>query len=107
MRLQKIDKSGLFLVIFLLTNIYVFLEFSRRNKFGKFIEKFNSRAQEIFVEKYSERTDFSDHKFIKDTRVTLLRSLINNLDIFWLKIIKTFENSVVELTPEDIELQKR
>ena len=101
------DKSGRFLVSFLLTNIYVLLEFLRRNKYTEFIEKFNSKAQEIFVEKYSERTDFSAHKFIEGTNVKLLRGLINNLDKFWLKILKNFKNSAVELSPENIESQKR
>jgi hypothetical protein len=105
-QLAEVDKSGLFVTVFFLSNFYVLLDSIKRKKSGCFVEKFNSKLQKIFEAKYSGRSDFSQHKFVDNKKIVLFRglSLGKKLQKFWLKIIKTFQNTV-ELTPDDERVQ--
>jgi hypothetical protein len=105
-QLAEVDKSGLFLTVFFLSNFYVLLDYIKRKKLGYFVEKFNSKLQKIFDAKYSGRCNFSQHKFIDSKKIWLFRGLMKgaNCQKFWLAIIKKFQNTV-ELTPADERVQ--
>ena len=103
-----IDKSGFFLSAFFLSNINVLIDYIKKRKLKLFIEKFNSKSRELFQAKYSERTDFSDHKFIAHKDVRLFKGLsTTSLGDFWRKIMKKWSNAVVKLTPQDEQDQLR
>jgi hypothetical protein len=105
-QLAEVDKSGLFVTVFFLSNFYVLLDSIKRKKLGNFIEQFNSKLQKIFGAKYSGRSDFSQHKFIDNTRIQLFRGLSKSAHCqkFWQLIIKKFQNTV-ELTLADEPVQ--
>jgi hypothetical protein len=102
-QLAEIDKSGFFMIAFLLSNFYVLMEHIKYQKTQKFVEKFNAKLREIFQAKYSARSDFSQHKFIEHKKILLFKGLQvgENLQKFWKKILKKFSNNVVEMSPED------
>jgi hypothetical protein len=105
-QLAGIDKSSLFMVMFLLSNIYVLIKHIQCKKLGNFIWKFNSKLREIFVAKYAGRSDFSQHNFIGDIKLKLFQGLLKGVKYrkFWLAILKNFKNNV-ELTANDKRLQ--
>jgi hypothetical protein len=104
----EVDKSGLFLAVFFLSNFYVLIEYIKKKKLGYFVEKFNSKLREIFQTKYSGRSDFSQHKFIDNKDISLFKGLLRGekLQRFWQSIIKNFQNNV-ELTPADERVQSQ
>jgi hypothetical protein len=86
-QLAEMDKSGFFLIEFFLSNFDVLIEHIKKT--AVFVEKFNSKSQEIFGAKYSGRADFSQHKFIEKPKIELLRGLLTGerLQKFWKAII--------------------
>jgi hypothetical protein len=107
LRIAKMDENGLFISNLFLTNIYVCLDFMRRRKTGVFKTKFNQIVREKLQNKYQNRADFSNYHCIESDRPSLFRDALQNLPHFWDMIMKNFENSVFELSDEDLEIQKR
>ena len=101
--LAGLDKSGLFLTVFLLSNFYLLIDYTKKHKLKYFVEKFNLKSRELFEAKYSGRSDFSQHKFIATAQIRLFRGLLkgSNCQKFWQSIIKKIQNSVVKLTQDD------
>jgi hypothetical protein len=104
-QLAGIDKSGFFLSAFFLSNINALIEHIKKRKLKVFVDKFNSKSRELFQAQYSGRSDFSEHKFIKNKEVSLFRGLMtSSFGDFWRSIMKKWSNTV-ELTPQDEQVQ--
>jgi hypothetical protein len=107
LRIAKMDENGLFIANLFLTNIYVCLDYMRRRKLGVFITKFNDIVRQTLQNKFQNRADFSNYNCIDNDRPSIFREALQNVPHFWNMMIKNFENSVFELSDDDLELQQR
>ena len=107
LRIAKMDENGLFIANLFLTNMYVILDYMRRRKLGIFIIKFNDIVREKLQTKFQNRADFSNYNCIDNDRPSVFRHALQNIPHFWDSIMKNFENSVFEISDDDLEIQQR